>query len=62
MICINTGIIDRLLNMNTLEISSAAQGGTNIFYAFAGKSKGSIRLKYIAEVNDALSVYHEVFD
>ena len=61
MVCINTGIIDKLLGMNTLEISSAAQGGTNIFHAFVGKTKGSIKLRYIAEVHEALAVYHEVF-
>lgn len=61
MICINTGIIDRLLGLNTLEISSAAQGGTNIFHAFAGKSRGTIKLRCISDVNGALAVYHEVF-
>ncbi len=61
MVCINTGIIDRLLGLNTLEISSAAQGGTNIFLAFAGKSKGTIRFSSISCVHEVVRMYHQVF-
>jgi predicted Zn finger-like uncharacterized protein len=61
MICINTGIIDRLLGLNTLEISSAAQGGTNIFHAFIGKSKGTIKLSTISHVHEVIKIYHVVF-
>lgn len=61
MVCVNTGIIDRLLGLNTLEISSAAQGGTNIFLAFAGKSKGTIRLGSISRVHEVVRMYHHVF-
>ena len=62
MICINTGIIDRLLGLNTLEISSAAHGGANIFQAFTGMSKGSINFSQISDVHKVLKLYHSVFE
>ena len=63
MICVNTGIIDRLLGLNTLEISSAAQGGgLNIFASFSGKYKGAIQLKYIADVHEVIQFYHTLFE
>ena len=57
MICINTGIIDRLLGLNTIEVSSAAQGGMNILSVLAGRSKGCIRMKYVNNVAAILQLY-----
>lgn len=63
MICINTGIIDRLLGLNTLEVSSAAQGGgINIFAAFSGKKKGTIQFKSIRDVHKVVQFYHTLFE
>lgn len=63
MICINTGIIDSLLGLNTLEVSSAAQGGgINIFAAFSGKNKGAIQFKSIRDVHEVVQFYHTLFE
>lgn len=63
MICINTGIIDKLLGLNTLEVSSAAQGGgINIFAVFSGKNKGTIQFKSIRDVHKVVQFYHTLFE
>ena len=63
MICINTGVIDGLLGLNTLEVSSAAQGGgINIFAAFSGKNKGAIQFKSIRDIHKVVQFYHTLFE
>ena len=57
MLCINTGIIDRLLGLNTVEVSSAAQGGGSIFSYFTGKSKGCIRLRWVSNIAFVIQCY-----
>ena len=57
LISINTGIIDRMLNLNSVEFSSAAQGGSgNIMSSFSGLSKGSVTMKWV-KVEDVIKYY-----
>lgn len=57
LISINTGIIDRLLNLNSIELSTAGQGGFGgIMASFPGLSKGSVILKWV-RVEDVLKHY-----
>lgn len=57
LISINTGIIDRWLGLNTIELSTAAQGGAgSIFAFFPGMAKGSIILKHVPS-NDIIHNY-----
>ena len=63
MICINTGFIDKLLGLNTLEVSSAAQGGgINIFAVFSGRNKGAIQFKSIRDVHKVVQFYHTLLE
>lgn len=50
MISVNTGLIDRWLDLNTIELSTAgAGGGFSIFSAFRGMSPGSVQLRWVAD-------------
>lgn len=50
MISVNTGIIDSLLGLNTLELASASNGGGgNIFFAFPFKTPGTIVFRNIED-------------
>jgi membrane protein YdbS with pleckstrin-like domain len=57
LISINTGIIDRLLNLNSIELSTAAQGGAGgIMASFPGVARGGVVLKWV-RVEDILKYY-----
>ena len=45
LISINTGIIDRYLKLNSIELATSAQGGGASF--FPGMKKGCVTLKYV---------------
>ncbi len=49
IVSINTGIIDRWLKLNSIELSTAGQGGgsAGLFSFFPGMSKGSVTLKQV---------------
>ena len=54
LISINTGIVDRWLGLNTVELSTAAQGGGVNF--FPGMSTGCVTLKQV-ETTDVIHHY-----
>jgi hypothetical protein len=58
LISINTGMIDRWLGLNSIELATAAQGGGTggIFGSFPGMSKGCVTLKQV-EVTDVIKHY-----
>ena len=57
LIAINTGIIDGWIGLNTIEVSTAAQGGAGgIMARFPGLAKGSTRLKSV-NVKDVIGCY-----
>jgi membrane protein YdbS with pleckstrin-like domain len=49
MISINTGIVDRWLGLNSVQLSTAAQGGgpAGVLSFFPGMVRGSVQLKYV---------------
>jgi membrane protein YdbS with pleckstrin-like domain len=61
LISINTGIIDRWLDLNTIELSTAAQGGgmSGIFSFFPGMSKGCVTLNQVV-VEDVIKHYAQL--
>lgn len=57
LISINTGLIDGLLNLNTIELSTSGAGGAGgILAAFPGLSRGCISLKWV-KVEDVMQHY-----
>ena len=60
LIAINTGIIDRWIGLNTVEVSTAAQGGAGgIMASFPGLSKGAVQLKSV-NVKDVIGCYDQL--
>jgi len=61
IISINTGVIDRWLKLNSIELSTAGQGGggTGVMSAFPMLSKGSVTLKQVV-VKDVIKHYAEI--
>lgn len=60
IISINTGIIDRWLHLNSIQLSTAGQGGgaSGILSYFPGLSKGSVTLKQVV-VKDVIKHYYQ---
>lgn len=60
IVSINTGIIDRWLNLNSIELSTAGQGGgvAGILSSFTGMSKGSVTLRQVI-VKDVIKNYYQ---
>jgi|GEM_PF-2545139 len=57
LIAINTGIIDRFLGLNSIEISTAAQGGKGgVLAQFPGLLKGSCQFKSV-NVKEVIGCY-----
>jgi membrane protein YdbS with pleckstrin-like domain len=57
LVSINTGIIDRWIGLNTVEVSTAAQGGAGgIMASFPGLSRGAVQLKSV-NVKDVIGCY-----
>ncbi len=57
LISIKTGLIDGLLNLNTIELSTSGAGGAGgILAAFPGLSRGCITLKWV-KVEDVMQHY-----
>jgi membrane protein YdbS with pleckstrin-like domain len=57
LISINTGIIDRLLDLNSVELSTAAQGGAGgILGSVPGLARGGVYLKWV-KIEDVLKHY-----
>lgn len=57
LIAINTGIIDRWIGLNTVEVSTAAQGGAGgIMSQFPGLNKGACQFKSV-NVKDVIGCY-----
>ncbi len=60
LISINTGIIDRWLGLNRVEISTAAQGGAGgIMARFRVSSRGSVQFMFV-EAKDIVGCYREL--
>ena len=60
LISINTGIIDRWIGLNTIEVSTAAQGGVGgIMASFPGLAKGATQLKFV-NVKDVIGCYDQL--
>ena len=55
-ISINTGMIDRWLHLNSVELATAANGGGNVINALIPQSAGSVTLKCV-KVEDVLKHY-----
>ena len=55
-ISINTGMIDRWLHLNSVELATAANGGGNVINALMPQSAGSVTLKWV-KVEDVLKHY-----
>ncbi|QDS88037.1 Bacterial membrane flanked domain protein [Rosistilla ulvae] len=50
MIAVNTGVVDRWINLNSVQLStSGSGGGIPIFAAFPGMSPGNVQLRWIAD-------------
>lgn len=57
MISVNTGLIDRWLDLNTVELSTAgAGGGISIFAAFPGMSSGNVQLRWVANAPNVVGL------
>lgn len=57
MISVNTGLIDRWLDLNTVELSTAgAGGGISIFAAFPGISSGNVQLRWVANAPNVVGL------
>jgi len=59
IVCINTGVVDRWLNLNSVELSTAGQGGgsAGVLSSF-GLSKGSVTLKQVVVKDVVKNYYH----
>lgn len=57
MIAVNTGIIDRWLSLNTIQLStSSSGGGPSIFAAFPGMSAGNLSLRWVPNAPTVVSL------
>ena len=57
MISVNTGMIDRWLDLNTVELSTAGSGGgATIFAFFPGMSSGNVQLRWVADAPYVVSL------
>ncbi len=60
LVSINTGIVDRWLGLNRVELSTAAQGGGGgIMARFRASSKGSVQLIHV-DAKDIVGCYREL--
>lgn len=61
LISINTGIIDRFLHLNSVEISTASQGGGigGILAFFPGMAKGCVTLRHVV-IKDVIQNYADL--
>jgi membrane protein YdbS with pleckstrin-like domain/uncharacterized Zn finger protein (UPF0148 family) len=60
LISINTGILDRLLGLNSIELSSAAAGSSGrILGVFRGMTSGGVLLRYV-DVDRIMPFYAEL--
>ncbi len=60
IVSINTGIVDRWLNLNSIELSTAGQGGgaVGVLSSFPGMSTGSVTLNQVV-VKDVIKNYYK---
>jgi membrane protein YdbS with pleckstrin-like domain len=57
MVSINTGIIDRWIGFNTIEVSTASHGGVGgILASFPGLARGGVQMKSV-NVKDVIGCY-----
>lgn len=57
MISVNTGLIDRWLDLNTVELSTAGSGGgASIFAFFPGMASGNVQLRWVADAPYVVSL------
>lgn len=60
LVLINTGLLDSLLGLSGVAVSTAAQGGTDgIMQKFFGLTRGGVQLKHV-EVKDVLGCYEKL--
>ncbi len=61
MLSINTGVVDRWLGLNSVQLSTAAQGGggAGILGFFPGLVKGSVQLKFV-RITEVIECYANV--
>jgi|GEM_PF-4773911 len=57
MIAVNTGLIDRWLDLNSVELSTASSGGgMRIFAAFPGLSPGNVQLRWVSDAPNVVGL------